>query len=79
MLDRIIVFLIRLKLGVKKMERFQFVNQKSDDIYYFGDGCLIKMKLIKNKWKDYYDIEPSGVSLNWLLDRNCKVRKVKGE
>ena len=74
MLARLIVFLIRLKLGVKKMERFRFVNQKSrTDVYYFGDNCLIKA----TQGKYGVDIELSGVSLNWLLNDECKITKVK--
>lgn len=74
MLARLIVFLIRLKLGVKKLERFRFENQKSkSDVYYFGDNCLIKAK----QGKYGIDIELSGVSLNWLLNEDCKITKVK--
>ena len=74
MLARLIIFLIRLKLGLKKFEGFQFENQKSKtDEYYFGGNCLIK----KTKGTYGYNIELSGVSLNWLLDKNCKIKKVK--
>ena len=74
MLARLIVLLIRLKLGVKKLERFRFVNQKSKtDVYYFGDNCLIKA----TQGKYGIDIELSGVSLNWLLNEDCKITKVK--
>ena len=65
---------MRLKLGLKKYERFQFTNQKNDkDMYYFSDTSLIKMKVYKGT---NYDIQLSGVSLNWLLDDECEIRKV---
>ena len=78
MLARLIVFLIRLKLGVKKLERFRFENQKSkNDFYYFSRDCLIKAKAVNYEYGVYHEFELSGVSLNWLLDKDCKITKVK--
>lgn len=74
MLKRLIYFLVRKKLGVKKFEKFKFANQKSDyDFYYFGAD-----KLIKCEHDDELDsvFMPAGVSLNWLLDDNCEIRKM---
>ena len=65
---RLIIFLIRRKLGVKTYEKFKFVGQKCIATYYFTD-----INGIKN-WRGGF--EPSGVSLNWLLDDNCKITKV---
>lgn len=74
LLTRLILFLIRIKLGVKKYEEFQFTNQRSErDYYYFGKRVF---------WKVEFDEEGrphsdhSHVSLNWLLDPECKIRKV---
>lgn len=65
---RLIIFLIRKRLGLKKYEHFQFDNQKSDATYFFSDICV--MKDIGKA------LEKSRVSLNWLLDDNCKITKV---
>lgn len=70
---RLILFLIRLKLGVKKYERFRFTNQKTKDIYYIDEFSIDKT-YIKNRT---YHIEPSGVSLNWLLDPCCEIEKIE--
>ena len=71
MLNRLIIFLIRRKLGVKKDQTFRFTNQKTDDIYYFDDTSLIKTVFndeeLSIRW------EKSGVSLNWLLDKDCEI------
>lgn len=67
MLNRLIIFLIRRKLGVKKYQLFRFTNQKTNDIYYFSDRQLIKFV------GDFEDIQRSGVSLNWLLDKDCEI------
>lgn len=73
-LTRLILFLVRIKLGVKKRERFQFTNQRSErDYYFFRDYAF---------WKAEFDeegrphTELSHVSLNWLLDPECKIRKI---
>jgi hypothetical protein len=68
MLRRLIVLLIRIKLGVKKRERFRFEGQKSEDIYYFNETSLVKCRGDRR----YY----SGVSLNWLLNDKCKIERV---
>jgi hypothetical protein len=64
---RLVMFLIRKKLGLKKYETFQFENQKNkEDFYYFG-----KTKLIKHSRY----IRESNVSLNYLLSDQCKIIK----
>lgn len=68
MIKRLIIFLVRKRLGLKKDESFQFVGQKSDvDFYYFTSDAVMK----------FHDnsISRSSVSLNWLLDDECKIRK----
>jgi hypothetical protein len=71
MLNRLIYFLVRKKLGVKKGEHFQFAGQKGNTTYYFKDAYLVKVK-----HRDEGDIErPSNVSLNWLLDDRCVILK----
>ena len=71
-MTRLILFLIRRKLGVKKFDGFRFSNQRSDvDYYYFTKTGLYKV--------DYGtgEIIPSRVSLNWLMSDKCTIRKLK--
>lgn len=66
MINRLIIFLIRIKLGVKAWEMFQFTNQKDPGRYWFTQDTL---------WKETMcGVRPSRVSLNWLLDKECKVK-----
>lgn len=65
---RLIIFLIRKRLGLRAYEPFQFENQKTDAIY-----CFTKHEILKD---EYGIISASGVSLNWLLDKECSVRTV---
>lgn len=67
-MERIVIFLIRRRLGLKKNERFRFVGQKSKAIYYFTDTQLIKL------WHNQTML--SGVSLNWLLNKECEIELV---
>ena len=73
MYKRLIIFLIRRKLGVKKWQGFRFKNQKSEDIYCFDGLRLIKVtpdptvKVWGAREKE------STVSLNWLLNDKCEI------
>ena len=67
--NRLILFLFRKKFGLKKYQKFEFANQKSKDLYFFDSYNLYKIT--------YHGImEYSSVSLNWLLDDDCKIKKV---
>lgn len=67
-MKRLIIFLIRHHLGLKKGQEFRFVNQKSPtDTYYFDKDCL--MKVVRGK-RCIVRV-PSNVSLNWLLNDEC--------
>lgn len=68
MTKKIVIFLIRKKLKVKTGEQFKFENQKSNAVYWFTKHSILK--------KFNGSVELSGVSLNWLLSRQCKVVKV---
>ena len=69
MLRRLIIFLIRKKLGLRKYEMFQFVNQKSQtDTYWFNKNMLVKATT--------NGMRPSGVSLNWLMCDKCEIRSL---
>lgn len=63
---RLVIFLIRLKLHVRKGERFQFDNQKTDSVYWFTESSLMKM--------EHGHRYEASVSLNWLLNSDCKIR-----
>lgn len=65
-INKLVIFLIRLKLRLKKGQKFQFDNQKTDAVYWFTESALMKME---NGFR--YE---SGVSLNWLLNPDCKIR-----
>lgn len=66
---RFIIFLIRKKLKLKKYQDFTFVGQKSDAVYYFTESNIMK------KWRGHTTL--SGVSVNWLLDKDCKIERVE--
>lgn len=67
-MKQLILFLIRLKLGVKKYEPFQFINQKSSiNYYYFAKDCLKKYD------GENRQIVLANVSLNWLLNEECQI------
>lgn len=74
MIQRLIILLLCWKLRVKMYEDFQFTNQKSrHDKYYFASDCLMKIEFDKN---GDFKIRQSNVSLNWLLDNKCEIKKV---
>lgn len=75
-MKRLIVFLVRKRLGLKKYEPFRFANQKTEDIYYFTGTELAKQKLQRTYFGPIYITVLSGVSLNWLLNHDCKIVKV---
>ena len=68
-MKKLILFMIRKRLGLMKYEKFQFSNQKNKNIvYFFGSKWL---------WKKHInglDMELSNVSLNYLLSKECIVR-----
>lgn len=66
-MKKLIIFLIRRRLGLKKRQAFQFVNQKSNAVYYFTEDALMK------NWRGY--TVKSGVSINWLLDDECEIKR----
>lgn len=68
MIKKIVLFLVRRRLKLKKYEPFQFVNQKNSAVYYFTEEGIIKA------WHGF--VEKSGVSLNWMLDDECEIRRV---
>ena len=75
-MKRLITFLVRKRLGLKKYQYFRFTNQKTDDIYYFTETALVKKQLKYVNSDRIVVTLLSGVSLNWLLNKDCKIRKV---
>lgn len=71
-MNKLIIFLIRKKLGLKKGQKFRFNNQKSaHNVYYFTED-----RLMKHEFRgDHFENHESSVSLNWLLDDNCEIEK----
>ena len=71
-MNRLILFFVRLKLGLKKGECFRFTNQKSSTNYYYinSDGIF---KVTPLKYNDL--VRPANVSLTWLLNRKCEIVK----
>ena len=73
-MKHLIIVLVRKKLGLKKGEHFRFMNQSSPyNTYYFTDDAVMKHF---GRWKGSDDVK-SSVSLNWLLDDECKIVKVE--
>ncbi len=71
MLIKLIIFLIRIKLGLKKEQKFQFVGQKSTmNVYYFTDTNIMKVDYQGKK----KEVRPSSVSLTWLLSPECEIK-----
>lgn len=72
-MERLIIFLIRRKLGLKKNEQFKFDNQRPEkkDVYYFTSTRL--MKIVNGNGR----VKESNVRLNWLVNKDCKIIKIK--
>lgn len=71
-MKRLIIFLVRKRLGLKKGEHFRFIEQKHrGDYYYFESECLKKVTVDGNIMVEGL----SRVSLNWLLNDDCVIQK----
>lgn len=67
-LQRLIIFLVRVHLGVGKWDEFYFTNQRmKDDRYYFTPVCLMKYCSATNT------VRKAHVSLNYLLSNDCQI------
>lgn len=65
---KLILFLVRKRLGLDKYDIFQFTNQKSNAVYYFGDEGVMKV------WRG--NIKKSHVGFNWLLSDEIEITKL---
>lgn len=69
-MKRLIIFLIRRRLRLRKFEWFRFTNQKTTDTYCFNNTGLVKLE------RGSKTLSQSGVSLNWLLDDQCEIKSL---
>lgn len=68
-MKKIIWFLIRRKLGVKKYQQFIFTNQLSENTsYMIGSDKIFKVQGNRLKHSD--------VSINWILSDECEIKVV---
>lgn len=67
-MKKLITFLIRRRMKLKRYEMFQFVGQKKSAVYYFTNDRLMKSQ--RNV------TTPANVSLNWLLNDECEIKKL---
>lgn len=70
-MKKLIIFLIRKRLGLKERELFQFSNQKSSAVYYFYRDAVYKVYGLDVD-SSPSAVKKSSVSLNWLLSDECK-------
>lgn len=70
---KIILFFIRKRLGVDKYVLFRFPDQLSTNAVYFFDDAGLKKTWLSKGEKVFESGVRSNVSLNWLLDDNCKI------
>ena len=68
---------------MKKFEYFRFANQKTANVYFFSDYTIFKMEKTTDRRYRFieelsgrYIMSDSSVSLNWLLDDECKIVKL---
>lgn len=74
MKKRLVLYLVRKKLKLKKYEQFQFANQvNKTDTYFFTRDAVMK-RYYTPHWG--WLTKRSSVSLNWLLDDECEIKKV---
>lgn len=74
-MKKLILFLVRKHLGVRKYELFRFPNQISKTaVYYFDDDGLMKTWWSRGANMLSCSVK-SRASLNWLLDDECYIEK----
>lgn len=70
---KIVLFLVRKKLKVDKYVLFRFPDQLSTNAVYFFDDTGLKKTWLSKGEQILESGVRSNVSLNWLLDDNCKI------
>lgn len=66
----LIMFLVRMKLGVKNYEVFTFANQKSNCVYYFCGDVLLRRDNRTGYTRDCH------ASLNYLVSDECVIERL---
>ena len=74
MLQKLIIFLIRKKLGLRKLQMFRFDNQNSYSVRYYFDSLYL-YKIVYRSGKPITYKRLSEVSLNYLLSDKCKITR----
>lgn len=77
-MKRLIIFLIRKKLGLKKYEYFVFTNQKTNGVYYFTEEHLMRIER-KDPNSDENRIMlyiPKGIESNTSEKFDCREANV---
>lgn len=72
-MTRLILFLIRLKLGLRKYDLFTFINQTDDAIYCIGSNIVLKHEIDDTK---KVISQPADVSINVLLNSKHSIKKL---
>lgn len=71
MYNKLIIFFLRKKFGLKKYQAFRFKNQRSKVNTY----CFTSTELLKDDEENHI-IRPANVKLNYLLSDKCHIEKV---
>lgn len=76
-MKRFILFLVRMKLGLRKGQKFQFINQANKDEAFFIEDEVLKVSKVKMaRNKIIFSLIPfedkSNLSLNFLLSDEAK-------
>ena len=74
LLRKLIIFLVRKKLGLRKLQMFRFDNQNSYQVRYYFDSLYL-YKIVYRPGKPITYKRLSEVSLNYLLSDKCKITK----
>ena len=74
-MTRLILFLIRRRLHLKKNEHFRFANQKSSEDEYWFTGTKL-MKLHHDTYHHTCYVRQANVKLNYIVSDRCKIVKV---
>lgn len=71
MMNELILFMIRKKLKLKKMQEFCFINKKNNkESYFFSDDAIMKKSLFPNGMPY---IRKSSISLNFILSKEAGI------
>lgn len=72
--ERIVLFLIRKKHGLKLYQNFRFKNQSDKYNYYCIGKCSVIKHVVYNE--HCIEVKDSKVKYNWLLNNDCEIEKL---